>query len=408
MAIAALSILLALAAGGLRVANAATVIASEDFESGDLSGGVGWVDDEWETTNSSLVKVQSTENPHGGSWHMRINDGPASVSRTVDVLGFGNPRLKFWAKTGGLEAADTVVLEGSPDGGATWVLLNTWQGGPGSSAEWAQYDIDLNAAGAQTTGLVTLRFTSSANQANDKFFIDDITIEDPVAVEAVLSTSSGAITIDSNFSDWSGQSFLSDPSGDQSGDTRYDLHEFYWANNVNQEVNYHMIKRHTKDGAPFNGPNGQTKPVNYFLHIDTNNDGVFTGAQDRLIQVHYDPRASNSVVRVKVRQANNNKLISDSGDKDWGETDGEGGLRVEFPVHWKDLGISLGAVIRMYLTSHSSSTPGAAVRDRLPDGNADIQWSPASILGPWLLAGAFILGALAIWYFRGRHQWRHG
>jgi hypothetical protein len=71
----------------------------------------------------------------------------------------------------------------------------------------------------------------------------------------VATPPAGAITIDGSFSDWSGQAFLVDPYDDQSGGYEYDLHELYWANNLNEEVNYHMIKRHTQDGDPFDGSN---------------------------------------------------------------------------------------------------------------------------------------------------------
>jgi hypothetical protein len=97
--------------------------------------------------------------------------------------------------------------------------------------------------------------------------------------------------------------------------------------------------------------------------------------------------------------------VSDSGWHDWGQSEDEGGLKFEFAVSWDDLGIEFGDVVRMYLVSYEQSFNHPDVDDRVPDGNGNVQWSPASVLGPWLLAGAAALGFAVIWYFRGRRQW---
>ena len=227
----------------------------------------------------------------------------------------------------------------------------------------------------------------------------------PIAFVSNLVTS-GTIVIDASFGDWAGQAFLNDPFDDQNGGHERDLHELYWANNLNEEVNYHMIKRHTKDGAPFDGTNGQDKTGNFILYVDGNNDGDFTGSSDRLVEIKHEPK-KNGRVRVKVRQADNANVISNTGWNDWGETKGEGGLRLEFALSWDDLGISLGDVIRMYLVSYTKNVSDPDEHDLLPD-SGDIQWSPASIFGPVLLAIITGFGIFVIWWFRGRRTGNSG
>jgi hypothetical protein len=225
----------------------------------------------------------------------------------------------------------------------------------------------------------------------------------------VATVPPGAITIDGDFDDWPGQAFISDACDDQSGsDQKYDLHEFYWANNINEEVNYHMIKRHTDEDTcdPFDGDNEQEKDGKFILFVDTNDDGVFTGSGDRKIEIKHEPDNSGRV-KVKVRQADNNSVISDSGWNNWGETEGEGGLRAEFGLSWSDLGISLGDVIRMYVISYKGKVGNPDDKDRMPD-TGDIQWSPASIFGPVLLAIITGFGIFVIWWFRGRKSWTSG
>lgn len=222
----------------------------------------------------------------------------------------------------------------------------------------------------------------------------------------VATPPAGVITVDASFGDWAGQAFISDPYNDHSSGDEHDLHELYWANNLNEEVNYHMIKRHTKDGDPFDGTNGQDKHGHYILFIDGNDNGNFTESSDRKVEVHYDPKKDGQV-KIKVRRADDDSVISDSGQNLWGETVGEGGLRVEFALDWNDLGLNLGDVIRMYVISYKGKVGNPDEKDRMPD-SGDVQWSPASIFGPVLLAIVMGLGVFVIWWFRGRRTWTSG
>ncbi|MBN4074225.1 hypothetical protein JYT27_00190 [bacterium AH-315-D21] len=496
--------------------SAVTLHASDDFESGDLSGGLGWDDSAWAATGSAEVRTQ--EGPVQGSWHVRIRKN-GTLTRSVDLTGESQVSLSFWLKAKGFgdETSASVIV--TPDGGSP-VTLQTWIDDDDDS--YSQYTYDLDAAGITPTTIFTVQFVMNGEKNKEKIHVDDIQIfstplptptptppppatntptptltptattlptETPTAVPTETPTATpvptatetptptptvgagtatptaipptqtptptpvptststptatpvptatltptptvtptptpvptviptptntpvatppaGIITIDGSFGEWSGQAFISDPFNDQDDDEKYDLHELYWANNLNEEINYHMIKRHTTDGAPFDGDNGQDDAGRFILFIDGNDNGVFTDSNDRYVEIRHEPE-NGGRVKVKVRMADNNSVISDSGWNDWGETEGEGGLRLEFALDWEDLGIDLGDVIRMYLISYKSKVGDPDEKDRLPD-SGDIQWSPASILGPVMLGLVTGFGILVIWWYRGRRTWNSG
>lgn len=472
-------------------ADAVTLHAADDFESGDLSGGLGWADSAWTTTGSA--RVRHKEGPVQGSQHVRIRkDG--TITRSVDLTGESQVFLSFWLKAKGFKDDTSASVIVTPDGGSP-VTLNTWtEDEDEDDNTYRQYTYDLDAAGVTPATLLTLRFVINGEKNGEKIHVDDIQIYStplppaptptatlsptdtptatpvptdtptptatpfptaipspvpggeptptpvpstltptpvpvptnaptptptstppPPLVPAVEPTPTntpvptpppGIVTIDGSFGDWSGQAFISDPFNDQVGNEKYDLHEFYWANNLNEEVNYHMIKRQTRDGAPFDGTNGQDQDGQFILFIDGNNDGDFTGPSDRIVEIKHEP-GNGGVVRLKVRLAEQPSVILNAGWSKWGETSGEGGLRLEFAVNWSDLGISLGDVIRMYVVSYSQNISNPNVTDRLPD-SGDIQWSPASIFGPVLLGLITGFGILVVWWFRGRRIWNSG
>ena len=451
-------------------ADAVTLHAADDFESGDFSGGLGWDDSSWTTTGSAQVRHQ--EGPIQGGQHVRIRkDG--TITRTVDLTGESQVFLSFWLKAKGFDDDTSASVIITPDGGPP-VTLETWTEDDDDDNTYRQYTYDLDAAGVTPTTLLTVQFVMNGEKNGEKIHVDDIQIfstpppaptptatlpatdtptptltptatptpsptptvdpgtptptaapptptptptatPSPTPVPTVVPTptntpvaplAAGVITIDGSFSDWNGQAFISDPHDDEDKGPENDLHELYWANNLNEEINYHMIKRHTEDGDPFDGDNGQDKKGNYILFVDGNNDGDFSGPADRLIEIKYEPK-KNGRVRVKVRRADNTGVISNSDWNNWGETEGEGGLRMECAVSWDDRGISLGDVIRMYVVSYEGGVGSPKIKDRLPD-SGDVQWSPVSIFGPILLGIITGFGILVVWWFRGRRLWNSG
>jgi len=95
--------------------SAVTLHASDDFESGDLSGGLGWDDSAWAATGSAEVRTQ--EGPVQGSWHVRIRKN-GTLTRSVDLTGESQVSLSFWLKAKGFgdETSASVIV--TPDGGS--------------------------------------------------------------------------------------------------------------------------------------------------------------------------------------------------------------------------------------------------------------------------------------------------
>lgn len=383
----------------VQTASAHLPIAEDDGEDdGQAWSGLGWLSD-WEFRNSYFTFFND---PHEGWWHLRIKESGYAI-RNVDVSGAENLHLQLWAKARDLETG-SAFIEISDDGDS-YTVLKTWDSSNDDDV-YSSYDFDLTELGLDLSAEVWVRFRVTGSGHDGDLFIDEIEIAsvdiDPDETPPVDPDS--PITIDGKFEDWEGKAFLADTIGDQDGGSHHDIATLYWANNIDGEVNYQMIERRTTDEKPFDGSNGQSKSSNYILYVDTNNDGDVTDSDDRHVQVTYSPKNHTGKVRVKVYSATSSTKISDTGWKDTGESRTEGGLRFEFAVDWDDLGIDFGEVIRMHLIEYEGSKNNPDVDDRLPN-TGDIQWSPASILGPWLLAGAMILGILVIWQLKGRRLW---
>ncbi|MCH8102897.1 MAG: LPXTG cell wall anchor domain-containing protein [Chloroflexi bacterium] len=209
------------------------------------------------------------------------------------------------------------------------------------------------------------------------------------------------ITLDGEFEDWNGMPNVADIADDASK-SRGDLYRLFWANDVNGTTVFWQVERYGSDGLPFGEldlTNEQTKKVKYTVFIDANNNGDFDDNIDRHVRVSYDPGPSDSKVTVDVRPAQGGNWENIAKNQDYGDSEGEGGHRVEFAVSWSDLGISFGQPIRMIVESDRD--------DRLPN-TGDIQWSPASILGLPVLIVLFLAGVIVIWWFKGRHVWHSG
>ncbi|MDY7039342.1 MAG: hypothetical protein SVX38_00610 [Chloroflexota bacterium] len=217
-----------------------------------------------------------------------------------------------------------------------------------------------------------------------------------IALLLILATPvivlAATLVIDGQFGDWSGQPHVSDPPGD--GLTpNIDILTFYWGNNPNDEHIYWMMEREP--------PQGGNARAYYFVFLDTNNDGNYTGSQDRLIQVLYNPRKDDSEVTVTVFTGTGSQISQSSGD--WGESRGEGGGRAEWRVSFADLGIDAHQTVSMYAGGGPNADPDNI--DRIPD-SGDITWSPIPILGwPWLTVIVAVVVGVA-WYTHGRFKWR--
>lgn len=201
-----------------------------------------------------------------------------------------------------------------------------------------------------------------------------------VFLAASPALAQAAIVLDGQFSDWAGQPHVDDPQGDaQTGHT--DLQAFYFATNPGVETAYFMAER-WEAGA---------QPLNLVLMVDTNNNGVYTEAADRLVAVRYDPRPNDSRVDVILSTGQGTQIGIIAQNANWGEP--QPGRRVEWGVSFADLGIQPFQNIRMTLVS----LQGLQVSDTV----AEVQWSPADALG-WPLLAAFALLGVAWLVYRRR------
>lgn len=359
--------------------------ARDDFEGG-LGGGAGW-SGEWQADGD--VDIVDDGSAEVGAWHMRLKSGNGIAYRDVDVSGLTDLELTVWAKAEPFQNGDFATLLVGPPGNLTevtrWITGATGDGETPADGEYHPIAIDLGAF--DTDGIFRIQFESHMGTAADLFFLDSVVVEDglpspeePITVTPGASTST--IVLDGGFDDWSGKANISDVSGD-AGKDRGDIAAFYWGDNADSDMVFWMLERAA----------GETKLVMYSLHLDMNNDGDFQDSGDRIVEVKYRPRANNSRVDVRVRQANNHQKIAEYKRNDWGDSRSEGGSRVEFGVPMDDLGFSFGSAFRMYVESNWD--------DRAPD-TGDIQWSPMPILGMIGMGVLLIGGGAAIWWFKLR------
>jgi hypothetical protein len=181
-----------------------------------------------------------------------------------------------------------------------------------------------------------------------------------------VARADGPIVLDGNFSDWDGQTHITDPSGDAQN-SKTDIVGFYWANNADDETAYFMTER----------LDGGSTAVTYYLYIDTDDDGNFSEDADRLVIIDYDPSNNASNVRVQVYSGTGSFIRTVANNADYGESKNEGGSQVEWGVPFTDLGIEPYQTISMQLESRQGN--------HASDSTATVQWSPADILGVGLL-----------------------
>jgi hypothetical protein len=184
------------------------------------------------------------------------------------------------------------------------------------------------------------------------------------------------IILDSLFLDWVGEPCIADPAGDAYNSTS-DLINFCFTTNPNDPTAYFMAER----------PGG-SQYFRFRLLIDTDNDGVYNESSDRYLSVDYDPHGNRSDVWVNLYSGSGQFLMNVADNVDWGESNPEGGGRVEWGVGFSALGIVPGQPIRIVLETYHGQT--------LSDSSVEVQWSPADALG-WLLLGVLIAGGAA-WF----------
>lgn len=159
-------------------------LPSDDFESGDFSGGSSWLVD-WAKTGDA--KVENKEGPHGGTYHLRMKKGDSYVERAADLSGQSGLRVQLWAKVDSLEGADYVEALVSPDH-TNWTVVKTWTS---ADSDDTYHFVDIDLSPYAMTSEFWIAFDSGMNNKNDRFYVDDLRIVGAIAYEIVSSAGDG-------------------------------------------------------------------------------------------------------------------------------------------------------------------------------------------------------------------------
>ena len=144
-------------------------LPSDDFESGGLTGGYGWLAD-WDATGSASVTPAGT--PHGGTRHLRLQNSGSYIERSANLSGMSNLRLQFWAKVEAFEAGDTAEAWVSSNH-TDWTTVKTWTSADPDDI-YVFVDIDLSSYTMSSEFWIA--FNSGMNSGQDDFYVDDLVI----------------------------------------------------------------------------------------------------------------------------------------------------------------------------------------------------------------------------------------
>ncbi|MDX1522580.1 MAG: PKD domain-containing protein [Anaerolineae bacterium] len=165
------------------------VLAVGDF--GESLGG-------WTAVDGGGGNIQLDIRAHH-DFQMRIEGwGAHQLFKQINTTGLLNIRLSYYVRGIGLESADTFRAEWSPNGGVSWILLQTLDGTSfeGSPVNvWRPFSFSLPAAAADNPNLM-VRFVFDADSSSDLWFIDQVQVDgDFRSVRNVTLTSNSPVTV---------------------------------------------------------------------------------------------------------------------------------------------------------------------------------------------------------------------
>ena len=144
-------------------------MASDDFESGGLSGGPGWLTT-WQASGDYSVTTSGTA--YQGSYHLRLRRGTGYVAREVDLSGRDNARLQFWAKANSFDSSESARLLVSSNG-SNWTTVKTWVNGEDDNV-YHYWDFDLSAY--SVTGTFWIAFDANMADTSDYLYVDEVDV----------------------------------------------------------------------------------------------------------------------------------------------------------------------------------------------------------------------------------------
>jgi hypothetical protein len=175
------------------LASAPTIAASDDFESGDVTGGTNWLDN-WDLSGDAAITTSGT--PYQGSYHLRLRDSAGVAKRSVDLSDVFLATIQLWAKVSNFEGNDQATCQVSSDG-ETWTTVYTWT----RALEDNTYHLNtIDLSAFELTGQFWISFHGYMNQADAYFYVDNINVEKiigyGITVEAGDSTLKAVVTVD--------------------------------------------------------------------------------------------------------------------------------------------------------------------------------------------------------------------
>ena len=148
------------------------IAASDDWESGNFSGGSGWLSN-WTVLGGQDTNVTSQNSPYVGVFHLRLRGSDGYASRDVDLSGRSSVHLTFRAKVESFEGSDSANVSVSSDG-ISWTVVRTWTSAD-SDGIYKLVDIDLSSF--TMTSQFFIAFEGNMSNAGDRLLIDNIEVK---------------------------------------------------------------------------------------------------------------------------------------------------------------------------------------------------------------------------------------
>jgi len=148
-----------------RISAPVATIAQDGFESGNYSGGTGWASP-W--TRSGDAYVSSTGAPYSGSYHARLRGSSGWLQRTVNLSGWSNVALRFWAKVSSFEGSDKAWVK--VNDGSGWVTVYTFTRAHSDNL-YHFYQISLPG---MMTSNYRIAFDSQMSNTGDYWYVDAV------------------------------------------------------------------------------------------------------------------------------------------------------------------------------------------------------------------------------------------
>lgn len=152
------------------LASAQSIAASDDFESGDETGGPNWLDS-WNLTGDAVITTEGS--PYEGGYHLRLRTDRGIAKRSLDLSHNFLAAIQLWAKIDNFEAGDKATCQVSSDG-ESWTTVYTWTDAVDDNT-YHLYTIDL--AGFEFTNQFWISFHANMDEAEDYFYVDNVAVE---------------------------------------------------------------------------------------------------------------------------------------------------------------------------------------------------------------------------------------